>query len=87
VASSCANHPDRPAHALCMSCRRAVCQECATTWDGIHYCSACLARRRELAGASTAWAGWLLVVGASAGIFWFLARVMVWAGVAVVESL
>lgn len=70
-----------------MSCRRAVCQECATTWDGINYCAACLSRKRRSSRSSTAWAGWLLVVAASAGLFWFVSRLMVWAGVLVVDTL
>jgi succinate dehydrogenase/fumarate reductase-like Fe-S protein len=43
----CANHKDRPAHAVCMSCRKDVCGECATEWDGINYCVSCLAARRK----------------------------------------
>jgi hypothetical protein len=42
----CANHPERPALALCMACGRRLCQECATPWEGIHFCAACLAARR-----------------------------------------
>ncbi len=43
----CANHHDRAAHAVCMSCRKDVCGECATEWDGINYCVTCLAARRQ----------------------------------------
>jgi hypothetical protein len=25
-----------------MTCKKTLCQECATDWDGIYYCSACL---------------------------------------------
>lgn len=42
----CANHPDRSAHALCMSCGKLVCGECATEWDGVNYCVTCLKARR-----------------------------------------
>lgn len=45
IARVCALHPTRAAYATCMACRRLCCQECATTWDGIHYCRECLARR------------------------------------------
>ena len=87
MASTCAHHPERPAHALCMSCHRAVCQECATTWEGINYCAPCLARRRQLPRTSTPWAGWLLVLGAAAGLFWVVTRLMVWAGVLLTDVL
>jgi hypothetical protein len=87
VASSCVHHPARPAHALCMSCHRAVCQECATTWDGINYCAACLARRRQAAGPRSSFLGLLVVLGAAAGLFWIVARLMVWASVLAVELL
>ena len=45
AATNCAHHPDRPGHALCMECRRVVCEECATDWQGINYCAPCLARK------------------------------------------
>ena len=46
---TCAHHPERAGFATCMQCRQVVCQECATTWDGINYCRRCLEKR----GAST----------------------------------
>jgi hypothetical protein len=45
VFQSCAHHPDRRGFALCMSCRKVVCQECATTWDGVNHCRTCLESR------------------------------------------
>lgn len=39
----CVQHPDRPSLAVCMSCGNAICQECATQWEGINYCTTCLA--------------------------------------------
>jgi hypothetical protein len=64
-----------------------VCQECATTWDGINYCAACLARRRQAAGPRSSFLGLLVVLGAAAGLFWIVARLMVWASVLAVELL
>ncbi|MDY0061414.1 MAG: hypothetical protein RBU45_16515 [Myxococcota bacterium] len=64
---SCANHPERAAAAICVSCRKAVCAECATQWDGLHHCVACLARRREQARgpkARLSWLGLLLLIPA-----------------------
>jgi len=46
----CFAHPDRPAVAVCMSCRRPVCASCSTLWEGIHCCVDCLAERRAAAG-------------------------------------
>ena len=59
----CANHPERLAHSLCMSCRKMVCQECATEWDGINYCVACLKLQRSDSrrrGSAFTWAILLL---------------------------
>jgi hypothetical protein len=77
----CAHHPDRAGHAACMACRRVVCQECATTWDGIHYCVACLAERRRTAEGRGSWAGLALLALACAGLLAVTARLMVWVGV------
>ncbi len=87
MGKTCAHHAERPAHALCMSCHDALCQECATTWDGIHYCAACLTRLGTAARPRTAWLGWLAVLVAGAGLLWALTRLMVWAGVLAVEML
>lgn len=40
---SCAEHPDRHSFAICMSCRKVLCQECTTPWEGINYCRGCVA--------------------------------------------
>ena len=66
-----------------MSCRKAVCQECATTWDGIHYCAGCLAGRRKARHGGADWLGLLGVVAAGVALFWSLTRLMAWAGVLV----
>ena len=73
----CANHTDRPGYAICMACRKVVCQECATRWDGINYCVDCLAERRAAAreGASVfRWVAWAAV---SLGLFYAASRAMV----------
>jgi hypothetical protein len=79
----CANHPDRPAHAICMACRKAVCGECATEWDGINYCVSCLAARRRSEGTRGSRLGWLTLVLGSVGLFALATRLMVWLGVLV----
>jgi hypothetical protein len=77
----CAHHPDRAAHALCMSCRRPICQECATEWEGINYCAACLPRQRQERRHSYFLAGWLALLAATVLLFHASTRLMVWAGV------
>ena len=47
LTQSCAHHPGRRGSALCMACRKVVCQECATQWGGVNYCRPCLALRSE----------------------------------------
>jgi len=80
AAKHCANHASRPAFALCMTCRKSLCQECATQWDGIYHCASCLAvRRGENVGRSRV-ASWIALVAASSILLYVSARVMVWAG-------
>ncbi|HXU45701.1 MAG TPA: B-box zinc finger protein [Thermoanaerobaculia bacterium] len=61
----CAHHPERPAHALCVSCRTPLCRGCATPWEGIFLCAACLAARRAAAVRRGSVAGW---IGLAAGL-------------------
>ena len=76
----CAFHPDRPGHAACMRCRTVLCQECASSFDGIYYCAPCLAARRRDAGASRAPFGWIFMVLATMLLLALHARAAVWAG-------
>ncbi|HVS29841.1 MAG TPA: B-box zinc finger protein [Thermoanaerobaculia bacterium] len=41
---TCAEHAERHALAVCMACRKLLCQECTTQWEGIHYCRDCVGR-------------------------------------------
>jgi hypothetical protein len=59
---ACAVHADRSGHARCMTCRIVLCDECATTWDGIHYCTRCLIERRGMAPSAVPWASWILLL-------------------------
>jgi len=64
---TCANHPDRPAMAICVSCHKRICAACATPWEGIQYCASCLAARRAVprqAHARWGWAGLALAAAA-----------------------
>ena len=81
AASVCANHPERPGRALCMDCRKVVCGECATEWDGVNYCAACLVRRRARQRDHRRGPGVIALVLASALLLVAAARLSVWAGV------
>lgn len=48
----CFYHPDRSALAICVSCRKPICQSCSTLWEGMHHCTACLALRRATVARS-----------------------------------
>ena len=75
----CAVHPDRHAFARCMTCAKTLCQECATQWDGIWHCAACLAVKRRAKVERSPVGAWLLVLFVSAALLFTGARVMVWA--------
>lgn len=76
----CAFHPQRPAFANCMTCRKVLCQECATQWDGIWHCHACLTAKRGEGVQRMPVMGWILVIAASFLILFCSAHVMVWTG-------
>ena len=79
----CAVHPDRPAHAVCMACRKAMCGECATEWDGINYCVACLRARRQGARVRGSIVAMATMIAASALLLAAAQRLLVWLGVLV----
>ncbi len=82
LAKTCIRHPQRAGFAVCMACRQVVCQECATTWDGINFCRDCLAKRGALGAVHARWrtaASALGVMAASIGLFIAAAHSMVWA--------
>ncbi len=81
----CVNHPERMGHALCMSCKKTVCQECATYWDGVNYCVRCLqAKRQEAKTGSTGVALWALAA-ASVLLFFAMVKLVVWTWVNIVR--
>jgi hypothetical protein len=79
--SRCVHHAERPTHAICMACRKSLCQECASTWEGINYCAACLGQRRSERRTGVAWGGWIGLALAIGGLAWLHARLLVWVGV------
>jgi hypothetical protein len=74
---SCANHSDRRGFAICMSCRKVVCQECATAWDGVNYCRSCLAARDHVRRRATLreWMAWAVFCGV---LFFAAVRALAW---------
>jgi hypothetical protein len=68
-----------------MSCRKTVCQECATEWDGINYCVHCLQTRRRSTVARPSVAGWVLVLLASGLLFLAAWKLMTWGAVLLAE--
>ncbi len=40
----CQYHPDRPGLGVCVECRKTICRECTTQFDGINRCATCVAR-------------------------------------------
>ena len=63
-----------------MSCAKTLCQECATQWDGIWYCAACLAAKRDTVRKHSHAGGWIAVAAAIAAAFFIGAKFMVWSG-------
>ncbi len=61
-----------------MTCKKTLCQECATDWDGIFYCSACLAGRRRAGSTGAPVGAWILVALVSAGLFALGPKLLVW---------
>ena len=84
--SACANHPERPGRALCMACRKVVCEECATQWDGINYCVACLSRRRSSASGRSAVLPWLAWGATAVVLAWVTVHLMVFTGAMLAEA-
>ncbi len=73
AARTCRNHPDRPALAVCMRCRAAVCGDCTTKLQGVNHCVNCLEKRAEAADATPrSPAAWLWVGGGVLGTFLIL---------------
>jgi hypothetical protein len=61
-----------------MSCSKMLCQECATQWDGIWYCAACLGSKRGAVTQQSPFFAWIGVVTLSLFMLFAGARVMVW---------
>lgn len=61
-----------------MSCTKMLCQECATQWDGIWHCAACLGAKRKATVERSAVPAWIGVILVSLIFLYLGARLMVW---------
>lgn len=61
-----------------MTCAKMLCQECATQWDGIWHCAACLGLKRGAKVERSALLSWFGVVIFAAILLYTGARLMVW---------
>ena len=66
-----------------MACTKTLCQECATQWDGIWHCAACLGEKRRANVDRSPLIGWIAVVALSLIFLYAGARVMVWTSAAI----
>jgi hypothetical protein len=41
----CHYHPERAGLGICVECRRVICRECTTQFEGINRCASCLEKR------------------------------------------
>jgi hypothetical protein len=64
-----------------MVCRKVVCRECATEWDGINHCVTCLASRRGAERTRSSFGAWAAVLLAVGLLFFTSVRLLVWTGV------
>jgi hypothetical protein len=46
----CHYHPDRAGLGICVECRRVICRECTTQFEGINRCASCLQKRLKVLG-------------------------------------
>ena len=74
----CAVHANRHAFARCMTCAKTLCQECATQWDGIWHCAACLAAKRGAKVERSPLFSWMAVLVLTAIFLFGGAQLMVW---------
>jgi hypothetical protein len=80
----CYEHPDRPGLGICVECRRVICSECTTQFEGINRCARCLQARRDALQGLSARRDWsaagvlqaLAAAGTLYGALWAVARAL-----------
>ncbi|MCP3097649.1 hypothetical protein LZ198_02025 [Myxococcus sp. K15C18031901] len=70
----CHYHPERAGLGVCVECRRVICRECTTQFEGINRCASCLSTRLkalEGPGERREWTvGNVLLAVVGMGIVW-----------------
>jgi hypothetical protein len=79
----CSFHPQRLGIGICVECRKVICAECTTQFEGINRCAQCLAKLAPKLKPKAALAEWgavsLLGAAASfAGLIGCMALVAAW---------
>lgn len=77
----CHYHPDRAGLGVCVECRRVICRECTTQFEGINRCASCLSKRLKAIDEAAERNDWsvgnvllaLVSVGVLYGGIWLLA--------------
>jgi len=54
----CHYHPDRAGLGICVECRRVICRECTTQFEGINRCASCLEKRLKVLGGPSERRDW-----------------------------
>jgi hypothetical protein len=82
----CHYHPDRAGLGICVECRRVICRECTTQFEGINRCASCLEKRLKVLAGPTERRDWsvgnVLLALLSAAIVYGSIRLLI----AMVES-
>ncbi len=78
----CHYHPERAGLGVCVECRRVICRECTTQFEGINRCASCLAQRLQALEGPGERREW--TVGNV--VFALMSVALVWAGIAFVAS-
>ncbi|NVJ24964.1 MULTISPECIES: hypothetical protein [Myxococcus] len=79
----CHYHPERAGLGICVECRRVICRECTTQFEGINRCASCLGQRLKALEGPGERREWTVANGLLAVVGLFL----VWGGFYLVASL
>ena len=76
----CFRHLERAGVGICVECRRVICTECTTQFEGINRCSGCLEQRlhqtRSLATRREWTVGNVLLALTGMGLVWGLVELI-----------
>ncbi|ADO70911.1 hypothetical protein [Stigmatella aurantiaca] len=77
----CHYHPDRAGLGICVECRRVICRECTTQFEGINRCARCLEQRLKVLEGPAARQEWTmgnaLLALTSAGVLFIGLRLLI----------